>query len=131
MSWAAAIAVIGGKDMDKAVKIAKVMLMEAAVSLAALCLFAVALMKMQPSEGTVRTGVKVVYVLVNLLGGFLVGKVMHQKKFLWGGMTGLIYFAVLSALSFLVHQGFYSDIQNAAVIGLLCVGGGMVGGMLS
>lgn len=117
--------------MDKAVKIAKVMLMEAVVSLVMLCLFALVIMKMQPSEGTVRTGVKAVYIIVNLLGGFLAGKMMHQRKFLWGVLTGVIYFAVLSVISFLVHQGFYADIQNAVVIGLLCVGGGMAGGMLS
>ncbi len=66
--------------MEKAVRIAKVMAVEAAVSLIVLCLFALVLMELQPSESTARTGVKVLYVIVNLFGGFLAGKMMHQKK---------------------------------------------------
>lgn len=117
--------------MDKAVKIAKIMVLEAALSLAALCIFALVLMKMQPSEASMRIGIKVVYVAVNLLGGFLTGKVMQQKKFLWGVLTGVIYFAALSAISFLVNRGFYADIQNSVTVCLLCVAGGMAGGMIS
>ncbi len=117
--------------MERAIRVAKVMILEAAISLAALCLFALVLMKLQPEESTIRTGIKFVYVVTNLVGGFLIGKVMHQRKFLWGVLTGVMYFAVVSVVSFIVHQGFYQDVQNAVVTCLLCIVGGMIGGMIS
>lgn len=117
--------------MERAIRVAKVMILEAAISLADLCLFALVLMKVQPEESTIRTGIKFVYVVTNLVGGFLIGKVMHQRKFLWGVLTGVMYFAVVSVVSFIVHQGFYQDVQNAVVTCLLCIVGGMIGGMIS
>ena len=117
--------------MERAIRIAKVMVLEAALSFAALCLFALVLMKLQPEEGTIRMGIKFVYVAVNLVGGLMIGKVMHQRKFLWGVLTGVMYFAVVSVVSFIVHQGFYVDVQNAVVTCLLCIVGGMIGGMIS
>ena len=41
--------------MERAIRVAKVMILEAAISLAALCLFALVLMKVQPEESTIRT----------------------------------------------------------------------------
>lgn len=121
----------GEQVIDKAIKIAKVLVMEAIISVAALCLFALILMRFQPSESGIRMGVRILYIIVNLIGGFLIGKIMKQKKFLWGVITGLIYFVIISIISCLVTQSFYSDIQNAITICLLCVAGGMAGGMLS
>lgn len=40
----------GEQVIDKAIKIAKVLVMEALISVAALCLFALILMRFQPSE---------------------------------------------------------------------------------
>lgn len=117
--------------MEKAIRVGKVLILEAVISLVFLCIFALILQKLQPSESGIRMGVKLLYVLVNLIGGFLIGRIMRQKKFLWGAATGLIYFAVISLISFLMHKGFYVDMQNAVTICLLCVAGGMAGGMIS
>ena len=86
----------GEQVIDKAIKIAKVLVMEALISVAALCLFALILMRFQPSESGIRMGVRILYIIVNLIGGFLIGKIMKQKKFLWGVITGLIYFVIIS-----------------------------------
>lgn len=117
--------------MERAVRVSKVLILEAVISLVLLCVFALVLQKLQPAESTIAMGIKLLYVIVNLIGGLLIGKIMLQKKFLWGALTGVIYFVIISLLSFVVHGGFYVDLENALTICLLCVAGGMTGGMLS
>lgn len=116
--------------MERAVRIGKVLVLEAVISIALLCLFALVLQKLQPAESVVTTGIKLLYVIVNLIGGLLIGKIMSQKKFLWGAVMGLLYFAAISLISFAVHRGFYVNLENALTICLLCMAGGMAGGML-
>lgn len=117
--------------MEKISKIGKVLLLQAVITMVTLCLFALLILKVQPSESSIRIGIRILYPVVNFLGGLLIGKMIRQKKFLWGVMTGLIYFVVISLVSFAVHGGFYSDIQHAVTICLLCMAGGMAGGMVS
>lgn len=117
--------------MEKAIRVGKVMILEAVLSVILLCAFALVLQKMQPAESVVTMGIKLLYVLVNFIGGMLIGKIMSQRKFLWGVVTGLGYFVIISLLSFVMHQGFYADIHNALTICLLCMAGGTVGGMLA
>ncbi|MBO5279035.1 MAG: TIGR04086 family membrane protein [Lachnospiraceae bacterium] len=116
--------------MERVVRVGKVLVLETVISLVLLCLFALVLQKLQPSERVITTGIKLLYVIVNLIGGLLIGKIMSQKKFLWGVITGFLYFIVISLISFIVHQGFYTDLDNAVTICLLCLAGGMAGGML-
>lgn len=120
-----------GEEMEKAIRIAKVLAAEAVLSIIFLCLFALILQKLQPSESGIRMGVKILYVAVNLIGGLMAGKIMQQRRFLWGAVMGVSYFVLLSLVSFIVHGGFYVDIRHTAVVLMLCVAGGMAGGMIS
>ena len=104
----------GEQVIDKAIKIAKVLVMEALISVAALCLFALILMRFQPSESGIRMGVRILYIIVNLIGGFLIGKIMKQKKFLWGVITGLIYFVIISIIS--CGRTLQTAIERSAVL---------------
>lgn len=120
-----------GRNMERAVRVSKVLVLEAVISLVLLCIFALVLQKLQPAENTIVIGIKLLYVIVNLAGGLLIGKFMPQKKFLWGAFIGVLYFVIISLLSFVVHGSFYEDLENAVTAFLLCVAGGMAGGMLS
>ena len=117
--------------MEKAIRVGKVMILEAVLTVVFLCVFALILQKLRPAESVVTMGIKLLYVLVNFIGGMMIGKIMSQRKFLWGVVTGLGYFVIISLLSFVMHQGFYVDIHNALTICLLCMVGGTVGGMLA
>ena len=55
------------------------------------------LYKMQLSESAVSIGIVVIYVASGFLGGFLSGKVMKNRKFLWGMAMGCAYFLILVA----------------------------------
>ena len=89
------------------------------------------LYKMKLSRGQVRMGVYAVYVLSCLFGGFLAGKQIKPRRFVWGGLTGILYFAVLFLLSLLLNQGFTAGIPGVLLDFALCAGSGTIGGMVS
>ena len=89
------------------------------------------LYKMKLSRRQVRMGVYAVYVLSFLFGGFLAGKQIKNRRFLWGGLNGILYFALLFLLSLLLNQGLHAGIPGILLNFALCAGSGTVGGMLS
>lgn len=92
---------------------------------------AFALYKFRLPESQVNLGVSAVYVLSCLAGGFLSGKAMKTRRFLWGLITGLLYFAFLFLMSCLQDAGITSDMVHIAAVLAMCSLSGMAGGMLS
>lgn len=89
------------------------------------------LYKLEWDEQMVTTGIIVIYVVSTFVGGFILGKLKRVKKFLWGLIMGLLYFALLFLISFGVYRSFDGNGTNVITTLLLCVGGGMLGGMLA
>lgn len=83
------------------------------------------------SEENVNAGIILTYVISTFSGGFVVGKLAGVKKFLWGLLSGVIYFLLLLLISLGIYHSLQSDPLNMAVTFLLCAGGGMLGGMIS
>lgn len=102
-----------------------------AVSGLLLLLLALILYKAEPGESVIKIGIVVVYVVSGFLGGFLMGKIMREQKFLWGLAAGAIYFVVLFLVSGLVKGGFELDMAKVATTFILCAASGMAGGMVS
>lgn len=100
-----------------------------------LLVLAALLYQLELSEETVKIGVIVIYIASGSAGGFLIGKQMRDKKYLWGLLVGGIYFAVLFAASLLVKQGMDEAVvlEPVRIITtiLLCAVSGMAGGMIS
>lgn len=96
-----------------------------------LALLAFLLYKLGLGEKTVSVAIIVIYVAATLFGGFVAGKRMGSRKFLWGLLMGSAYFLVLTAVSLCVG-GAGIDVGTSFFTTLvLCAGGGMLGGMLS
>lgn len=96
-----------------------------------LLLFAALLIcKLEPEQSLVSAGVLVIYVLSCFLGGLLAGKGAGSRKFLWGLVTGSLYFLLLLAASWF-GGGIDSGAGEIITTVLLCLGGGMLGGMLA
>lgn len=89
------------------------------------------LYKFELSESVVNIAVIVIYVLIGFVGGFLAGKILQVKKFLWGAIIGAIYFLILLAVSLVLHKGLSGDAIHFATTLVLCVASGTVGGMVS
>lgn len=82
-------------------------------------------------EKKASIGIIMVYVLSTFLGGRTAGKEVQTRKFLWGMLAGGIYFVLLLLLIFaMTENGGAAGIQLATTL-VLCLSGGMLGGMLS
>lgn len=81
--------------------------------------------------GVISVGICAVYVISTFAGGFLAGKVQKTKKFIWGILTGLMYMILMLVITFFVKKGFDAALSDFVINLLLCVGGGMLGGMIS
>ena len=51
--------------------------------------------KMDGGSNILSIGVILTYILSNILGGFLVGRMMGRQKFFWGVIIGAVYFLIL------------------------------------
>ena len=121
----------GKACQDAAVRLIKSLLAAYIVTGLLLLLLALLLYKLQLSESVVNIGIIAIYVAACFLGGFLEGKMMKTRKFLWGGAFGLLYFAVLSIISLAVGQGFSGSSSHFVTTLILCMAGGTLGGMVS
>lgn len=69
-----------------------------------------------------------IYIVVNILGGIIAGKLFKKNKFLWGLAAGVIYFSVLLLFGIVI---FKTGTLGINVVGnaLICAVSGMTGGM--
>lgn len=96
-----------------------------------LLLLAFLLYKLHLSEKVVNVCIILIYVVTSFFAGFITGKKRGAKKFFWGAVMGALYFAVLFVISAVVNRSFPQLSSDFTTSMLLCVGGGMLGGMLS
>lgn len=74
-----------------------------------LLLLALLLYKLRLSEAVINLGITAIYLLACFLTGFLLGKMMKTRKYLWGAAGGLLYFALLALISLAARQGFFRN----------------------
>ncbi len=116
---------------NSAARIMKALLASYVVTGFLLLLIAGLLYRFQMDEGKVRIGIIITYILSCFAGGFLAGKMMKSRKFLWGVLLGLLYFLIMTLVSLAVNRELQSSSSGFITAFLLCMGGGMLGGMLS
>lgn len=104
----------------------------AAYLITGLLLLAVAwlLYKFSLGENVVDISIIVIYCISSLLAGLFFSKGAASRRFLWGMAAGAAYFIIICAVSFFAEPGF-SPVSNSCITTLLiCLGSGMLGGML-
>lgn len=111
--------------------ILKSLLLSYIVTALLLLLLTFLLFQFELDEGKVSVGIVIIYLLSCFLGGFLAGKKYGNRKFLWGLVTGGIYFAVLLVLSLAVKHGVQAQPLQIFTTLLVCAGSGMLGDMVS
>lgn len=87
--------------------------------------------KLRLPENQITLTVYIVYVVSCLAGGFAAGKSIRQRRFFWGMLSGMLYFAVLFAVSWLSARDSMGNFQQIATIMAMCAATGTLGGMLS
>lgn len=96
-----------------------------------LLLLAFFLFKFELSERPVAVAIIGIYVLATFFAGFVTGKRLQNRKFLWGLLMGVAYFVVLAVVSLAVKQSPDTLGDSFFTTLALCAGGGMLGGMIS
>ena len=96
-----------------------------------LVILAVLLYRLELNERTVSAAIVGIYVLSTLVGGFIMGKLMQVKRYIWGLSLGVVYFGLLLLITLGVYRGLNGDGANLLTTFVLCAGGGMAGGMIS
>ena len=89
------------------------------------------LYKFRMDEGKIQIGIILTYILSCFVGGFLAGKMMKSRQFLWGVLLGVLYFLIMTLVSLAVNRELHGSSSGFVTSFLLCMGGGMLGGMLS
>lgn len=96
-----------------------------------LLILTVLLYKLGLSEENVNAGITLTYVISTFSGGFVMGKLSGTRKFLWGLLTGVLYFVLLLLISLGIYHSVQGEISTLVTTFLLCAGGGMLGGMMA
>ena len=96
-----------------------------------LLVIAFLLYKMKLSESIVSGAIVLTYIAATFLAGFLAGKKMKTKRYLWGLGMGFAYYVAFLILSLIINRGDIELSRTILTTLVLCVGGGMLGGMLS
>lgn len=98
------------------------------VLLAALAFF---VFKFQMGESVTNIAIVAIYVAVTFLGAFITGKTVKEQKFLWGFLLGFLYILIISVLAIVIGEAFQVTSTANLTTAALCIGGGLLGGMLS
>lgn len=123
----------GGKQelRQRALDMLKALLCSYIVTGILLLVLTLLLYKAGLSEENVNAGIILIYVISTFAGGFVMGKLSGRRRFLWGLLSGILYFILLLAISAGIYHSLTSDAGDLITTFALCAGGGMLGGMIS
>jgi putative membrane protein (TIGR04086 family) len=96
-----------------------------------LLLLAFLLFQFDLSEKIVAGGIIVIYVAATFFAGFMAGKKLKNRKFIWGLVLGVAYFLILILVALIVNHSLGNLTHSFLSSLILCAGGGMLGGMMS
>ena len=117
--------------MEKVVKQVKALMIAYIVTGILLLLLSALLFKFNLSKEYVEIGITAIYVIACGIAGYFMGKMTENKKFLWGMLTGALYFVIIVLVSMAVNRKIQSDVTELISTLVICIGSGMLGGMIS
>lgn len=95
-----------------------------------LLVMALLMYKLGLGETVIQLSIIIIHGISVFLGGFLTGKMVKEKKYIWGLALGMCYVLVIGVVAFIMN----GTIQISAGVTLtniiLCLAAGMLGGML-
>lgn len=101
------------------------------ITLAALSLLSFGLLHTDMKGSMANVFLIMIAVISCLAGGFIAGKKMKTKRFLWGILTGVIYFIILCVIKVILGEMPVMNSPHFLTSMFCCIGSGMLGGMIS
>ena len=96
-----------------------------------LLLLAFLMYRMDLSEPVANGAIIAIYIISGFLGGFLIGKKVGAKKYLFGFLMCALYYGVLFLVGLLLHQSVDVDAVHLISTMVLCLLSSTAGGMIS
>ena len=76
-------------------------------------------------------GIIFTYIVSSFIGGFIVGKKVEQRKFIWGLFMGIAYFIIIMLVSLMMNRVSPLPLGSLLTTFIICGMSGMLGGMIS
>ena len=114
----------------KVISFIKCLLIAYALTGVMLLLLAFLLYRFNLSENIVSSGIIGIYAISSFVAGFLAGKSLVNRKFIWGLLEGILYFAILLFMSIISNRSMSNMTEQMLTAFLICGASGMLGGML-
>ncbi|MFQ7512658.1 MAG: TIGR04086 family membrane protein [Lachnospiraceae bacterium] len=93
---------------SKLIPVIRTLLLSFLISIIILCLMALLMWKLSLSDGQVKTGLYLSYLLSCLFGGFCFGHIFPKRRILWGLCFGIGYFILLALVCVVVAKATLS-----------------------
>lgn len=116
---------------NTALTILKETLIQMIISIILVAAAAFVVLKISPSETVVKGIIIAIYAVSAFVGGFILGKVMDKRKFLWGALAGGIYFAIILLTALVIKGGAGTGTVGMTSGIITSLAAGTIGGMLS
>lgn len=89
------------------------------------------MLKLELSSVVISGAINVAYIVSALTGGFFIGKMTEQRKFIWGLLVGVLYFVVLMIVSLMMNRTGPLPYGSLFTVFIITGLSGMLGGMIS
>lgn len=117
-------------NKTKAVKMIKSVVAAYVITAVALLVLSFIMYKCKISMTGANGGILLTYVLSCLVGGFIFSGCLAQKRYLGGGVLGVVYFLVAYVVSAVWNQSLADQMPGMLTAFLICIFSGMLGGMI-
>lgn len=122
-----------GKEMIKKIvgTMLKETLIQMIISVILIAVAAFVVLKISPSDAVIKVIILAIYAISAFAGGFIMGKVMETRKFLWGMAAGAVYIGIILLVAFIEKGSLNAGTVGVASGIITSLTGGTIGGMLS
>ncbi|MBB2182031.1 TIGR04086 family membrane protein [Lachnospiraceae bacterium MD1] len=96
-----------------------------------LLLLSFLMLKLDLSSTVISGGIIFTYIVSSFIGGFIVGKKVEQRKFIWGLFMGIAYFIIIMLVSLMMNRVSPLPLGSLLTTFIICGMSGMLGGMIS
>ncbi len=122
---------LGGNVTSNIKQIAKAAVATYVITGVLLLVLSFLLYKLRLSDSVVNVGIWIIYGLSNIAGGIIIGKLMKNKRLIWGMLIGALYFLLLLTVSLCTGGIGGVNWVKIAECMLICIMCGGAGGILS
>lgn len=106
-------------------------LIQMLISVVLIAISSFVVLRISPSDAVIKVIILAIYAIASFVGGYIMGKVMETRKYLWGMASGAVYIGIIILAAFVAKGSVNSGTIGIASGIITSLAGGTIGGMLS